>query len=107
MTAEAPTRPSEAVALHRDELVAALRGIGVVGAEVLGSVARGTDTAESDSDLIVRFGDPPPSGYQYAGALEEIERQVKVIVGSVCDAMSADDPGAERVAKDRLPSFGP
>jgi uncharacterized protein len=46
-------RPSEALALHRDEALAILARYPVSNPRVFGSVARGEDTEQSDIDIIV------------------------------------------------------
>lgn len=50
-------RPSDALALHRDEVLRILAAAGARNPRVFGSVARGEDTEESDLDLWI---DPPP-----------------------------------------------
>ncbi|MCV0396781.1 MAG: nucleotidyltransferase family protein [Rhizobiaceae bacterium] len=46
-------RPSEALALHRDEVLAILSRYPVRNPRVFGSVARGEDTEDSDLDILV------------------------------------------------------
>jgi uncharacterized protein len=46
-------RPSEALALHRDEALAILARYPVCNPRVFGSVARGEDTEQSDIDIVV------------------------------------------------------
>lgn len=46
-------RPSEALALHRDEAFSVFSKFHVVNPRVFGSVARGSDTEESDLDILV------------------------------------------------------
>ncbi len=46
-------RPSEALALHRDEVLAIIAKYPVSNPRVFGSVARGEDTVESDVDILV------------------------------------------------------
>jgi len=48
-------RPSELVRRYRDEIRAVVRKYGADSPRVFGSVARGTDTPDSDIDLVVRF----------------------------------------------------
>ena len=51
-------RPSEALAKHRDEVLAILAKYPVKNPRVFGSVARGEDREDSDLDLLVeRVGD--------------------------------------------------
>lgn len=46
-------RPSEALAAHRTELRQLVSRHGLLGARVFGSVLSGTDTDESDLDLLI------------------------------------------------------
>ncbi len=46
-------RPSEALALHREEAIAILAKHPVTNPRIFGSVARGEDTAASDIDIVV------------------------------------------------------
>lgn len=46
-------RPSEALAKHRDEVLAIIAKYPVANPRVFGSVARGEDTVESDVDILV------------------------------------------------------
>lgn len=52
-------RPSDALALHRDEMLRILAAAGARNPRVFGSVARGEDTEESDLDLWI----DPPAGF--------------------------------------------
>ena len=49
-----PTRPSEALALHREEVRAILARHGISEPRIFGSVARNEDDGDSDLDLLVR-----------------------------------------------------
>ncbi len=46
-------RPSEALAKHRDEVLAIIAKYPVSNPRVFGSVARGEDTVESDVDILI------------------------------------------------------
>ena len=48
-------RPSEALKAHRDEILDAIERHYGADPHVIGSVARGTDTLDSDLDLMVTF----------------------------------------------------
>jgi uncharacterized protein len=50
-------RPSEALALHRDELRELVRQYDVARPRIFGSVLTGTDTEDSDLDLLVDRGE--------------------------------------------------
>ncbi len=54
-------RPSEALAKHRDEVLAILARYPVSNPRIFGSVARGEDTEDSDLDLLVH----PKAGTSY------------------------------------------
>lgn len=49
-------KPSEALTAHRDELRQLVRRYGLLRPRVFGSVVHGTDTDESDLDLLVDPG---------------------------------------------------
>lgn len=49
-------KPSEALTIHRDELRRLVIRYGLSWPRVFGSVAKGTDTNESDLDLLVEPG---------------------------------------------------
>lgn len=51
----AGVRPTDLVAAHRDKVLAICARHGATDVRVIGSVARGEDTADSDLDLLVRF----------------------------------------------------
>ena len=53
VTGSAPVRPSELLRTKRELIVDAVRAHGVTNPRVIGSVARGTDTDQSDLDLLV------------------------------------------------------
>jgi predicted nucleotidyltransferase len=52
-------KPSEALTAHRDELRQLVSRYGLSRPRVFGSVANGTDTDESDLDLLVDLANPP------------------------------------------------
>jgi predicted nucleotidyltransferase len=72
-------RPSEALALHRAELVRVAVAHGARNVRVFGSVLRGEDTEASDLDLLV---DVPPgtSLLDMARLQQEIEAAIGVRV---------------------------
>ena len=54
MSVVAPmTRPSEVLRTRRDVVLSAVRAHGVLNPRIIGSEARGTDTPQSDVDLVV------------------------------------------------------
>ena len=72
-------RPSEALALHRDEVLRILGMAGVSNPRLFGSTARGEDTDDSDLDLLI---DAPPgfSLFDLAGLQQTLEALLGVPV---------------------------
>ncbi len=64
-------RPSEALAKHRDEVLAIIARYPVSNPRIFGSVARGDDTEESDLDILV--DDRHASTFELAGLELELE----------------------------------
>jgi hypothetical protein len=75
-------RPSEALANHREKILALAARRGVSNVRVFGSVARGTDREDSDLDLLVDIA-PGMSLYAYMGLQLDIEDALGVKV-EVC-----------------------
>lgn len=73
------TRPSDALAAHRAELIEMLKENGVESAVIFGSTANGTDSELSDLDIAVSF-QVPPRGLAYYGALVDLEEKAAQIV---------------------------
>ncbi len=69
-------RPSEALAAHRDELRALIGRFDVRHPRVFGSVLKGTDTEESDLDLLVDRGEATTL-FTLAG----LEHQAEALLG--------------------------
>ena len=72
-------RPSEALAIHRDQVIGIAAARGARGVRVFGSVVKGMDREGSDLDLLV---DPAPktSLLDIAGLQIEIEARIGVKV---------------------------
>jgi len=62
-------RPSQVLRVARDQVLAAVLAIGGENVRVFGSVAQGTDTPDSDIDLLVTF--PPGADIVTLLALQE------------------------------------
>ncbi len=77
-------RPSEALAKHRDEVLAIIAKYPVSNPRVFGSVARGEDTVESDVDILVE----PEFGVTTFVHLAELEEELKVILGTGVDLVT-------------------
>lgn len=73
------------LARHRDEVLRIARSHGARDVRVFGSVARGTDTPESDIDLVVTM--PPETSLM---ALARIERDISAVLGCPVDVVSAE-----------------
>ncbi|QTI70270.1 XRE family transcriptional regulator [Gordonia polyisoprenivorans] len=95
-------RPSELVGRHREEIremVSAHRGHNV---RVFGSVARGTDTENSDLDLLVTF--LPDTHLGEVGVLiGELRELLGVDVDVVSDGALTDNRFSRRVLADAVP----
>ena len=72
-------KPSEALKLHRDEVLAIIARYPVKNPQVFGSVARGEDQEGSDLDILVEH-DGRVSTFELAGLELELERALKVRV---------------------------
>ncbi|WP_232315522.1 helix-turn-helix domain-containing protein [Mycobacterium celatum] len=94
-------RPSELVRRYRDEIRALACKYGADSPRVFGSVARGTDTPDSDIDLVVRFR-PDAS----LGDVALLQRDLRELLGVPVEVVSE---GAlrgrfgHRVAADAVP----
>ena len=67
-------RPSEALAKHREEVLAIIAKYPVANPRVFGSVARGEDTEGSDLDLLVERTGPMtyPELFKLEGEISEL-----------------------------------
>ena len=78
---------------HRAELEAA----GAEHISLFGSVARGTDTVDSDVDVLVKLSEPVrQSGFGYFGALVVLKTMIEAMTGRPVDVLP------EPIQKDRL-----
>lgn len=73
-------RPSEALAKHRDEVLAIIARNPVSDPQIFGSVARGEDVEGSDVDILVDT-ETTTSTFDLAGLEIELERLLQVPVG--------------------------
>lgn len=73
-------RPSEALARHRDEVLAIIARYPVSNPRVFGSVARSEDVEGSDIDILVDT-QPTTSTFDLAGLEIELEKLLNVPVG--------------------------
>lgn len=78
-------KPSEALATHRDKLLAIAAGHGASNLRVFGSVAKGNDKEGSDIDILVDvpFG---TSLFQFAGLVIDFEETLGVKVDLCTEA---------------------
>jgi predicted nucleotidyltransferase len=92
-------------AMDKNEIIARLQAhrgeLQAMGAEhvsILGSVARGEATDESDLDVLVKLSEPVmQSGFGYFSTLEDLRARISQITGA-----SHVDVVAEPVAKQRV-----
>lgn len=93
-------RPSEALASHREEVLRILAARNGSEAQVFGSVATGTDSYESDLDLLVRFA-PGTRIWDVVGAELDLEEALGVRVDIVSD--SGDSRVLDRARREAVP----
>lgn len=75
---------------HREEIVALMAEYGATNPRLFGSVARGTETAESDIDIAVDLA--PGTGLFALGALRS---RVESLLGARVDIVPAGDLKAD------------
>lgn len=76
-------RPSERLRARRDEVLEIIRRSGAENPRVFGSVARGTDTVNSDIDLLVRV--PPGCAWNFLVLAEDLSDLLGVRVDVVSE----------------------
>ena len=89
------------LARHRDEVLRIARDHGGRDVRVFGSLARGTDTPESDIDLVITL--PPGTSLM---SLARIERDISAVLGCPVDVVSAGnlrEAVAEQVRLEGVP----
>lgn len=96
----AAVRPSLVLDRYREEIRAAVARAGGRHPRVIGSVARGSDTASSDLDLLVDLGDRP-SIWTVAALVDELSELLGTHVDVVDDDGSSDL--LERARADAVP----
>ena len=92
-------RPSEALAKHRDEVLAIIARYPVTNPRVFGSVARGEDVEGSDIDLVVE-----KSGALTFFDLFELEERLRELLGVPVEVFTKlKQPAARTAAVDSRP----
>ncbi|MDO5496225.1 MAG: nucleotidyltransferase domain-containing protein [bacterium] len=94
--------PSEVLARHRDEVLAAAGRHGIQNVRVFGSVARGEDSAGADVDLLVTIPDSA-SPWALARFQMEVEEILAVPVDVVEDTGAAPSEVLERARREAVP----
>lgn len=94
-------RPSELVRRHSEEIRAVARKYGAENPRVFGSVARGTDTPDSDIDLVVRFR--PGSSLGDVALLQGELRELLGVPVEVISESGLRGRFGRRVVADALP----
>lgn len=90
-------RPSEALAKHRDEVLAIIARYPVSNPRIFGSVARGEDREDSDLDILVdRHG---PMSF---GDLFRLEEELAVVLGCPVEVITGLKPLAMAHARQDL-----
>ena len=95
-------RPSEALAKHRDEVLAIIARYPVSNPRVFGSVARGEDEEGSDVDILVE----PECGVTTFVHLIELEDELAALLGGNVDVVTPGGlrkPVAERIGRELTP----
>jgi hypothetical protein len=77
-------RPSRLIAPNRDQIIEVAERHHASDVRVFGSAARGTDTASSDLDLLVRF-EPASSLFDLVDLADELESLLGVHVDVVSE----------------------
>jgi predicted nucleotidyltransferase len=77
-------KPSDALHLHRSDIRRVVERNGARNPRVFGSVAQGSDTAESDLDLLV----DPIEGKTTLTSLVRIKREVESLLGVPTDVLT-------------------
>lgn len=101
MTTPRTLRPSEALALHRDEVRAVIARYPVSNPQIFGSAARGEDRVGSDLDILVEH-DGKVSFFDLA----RLELELEHLLGSPIEVRTPDGLAADvraRVADDLQP----
>ncbi|MEL4357638.1 MULTISPECIES: nucleotidyltransferase family protein [unclassified Luteococcus] len=92
-------RPSDALREHADEILTEFSRLGVTNVRVFGSVARGTDTPNSDVDLLCDF--PEDFGIRAFSLADELSDLLGFPVDLVSDVGST--PVIERARAEAVP----
>jgi predicted nucleotidyltransferase len=95
-------RPSEALAKHRDEVLAIIARYPVSNPRVFGSVARGEDKEGSDVDILVE----PQFGVTTFVHLGELQAELANLLGTEVDVLTPGglrQPVASRIAGELSP----
>ena len=94
-------KPSRALSLHRDEVKQIVEQHRAQNARVFGSAIRGTDTDESDLDLLV-----DPTSETTLMDLGAIRLKLRQLLGVEVDALTPNalpDTFREKVLKEAMP----
>lgn len=87
-------RPSEALAKHREEVLAIIARYPVSNPRIFGSVARGEDTEDSDLDILVEH-----SGSISLFDLARMELQLETLLGVPVDVRTPAEFGPAATAR--------
>jgi predicted nucleotidyltransferase len=73
-------KPSEAIRIHRSEILKIIDNSNFSEPRIFGSVARGEDSENSDVDLLVTIKRRPTTLFDMAGLKAELEELLKIKV---------------------------
>lgn len=96
---ETLVRPSERLRARRDEVLEIIRRSGAKNPRVFGSVARGTDTPDSDIDILVAVA--PENVWTFVNLSEDLSTLLGVRVDVVSEGGLR--PKHDRVLRDARP----
>ena len=88
----------EDVRARRREILRILRAKGATNPRVFGSVARGTADEKSDVDLLVDIPEPRPCGFAYVGMIDELQRDLRRVLGRRVHVTELGDPSPDFAA---------
>jgi len=88
----------EDVRARRQEILRILSERGAANPRIFGSVARGTADEKSDVDLLVDIPEPRPRGFGYFGLLDDLQQELRRLLGRPVHIVELDDSSEEFAA---------
>jgi uncharacterized protein len=90
---------------RRDAIRRVLEARGAGNPRLFGSVARGRADKDSDIDILIDFREPSPQGFEYFGALDQLEQELSQLLGTRVHVTEVDksSPVGEKILQEALP----